>query len=91
VKIRNKRRPTRWLWPVIPAVLVVWILSNVADRRCPPYSNPLPPHPEQCLPTMAASLTGASPWLVAGSWMLIGLLVYSLIIIVSTAPRHRMA
>jgi hypothetical protein len=79
----------RWLWPVIPAAVVVWLLSGLADRRCPPYSNPLPPHPEQCLPTLAASLTGANPLLVGTSWLVIGLLVYGVLCLAYLAVRRR--
>jgi hypothetical protein len=79
----------RWLWPVIPAALVVWLLSGLADSRCPPYSNPLPPHPEQCLPTLAASLTGADPWLIGISWLVVGLVIYGVVAAAYFVVRRR--
>jgi hypothetical protein len=79
----------RWLWPLIPAALVIWLLSGLAGHRCPPYPNPMPPHPDQCLPTLAASLTGANPWLVGISWLMVGLVIYGVVAAAFLAIRHR--
>jgi hypothetical protein len=74
---------------VVPAPAVVWLLASLSDRACPPYFSPLPPHLDQCLPTLAASLTGANPWLVGLSWLVVGLLVYAVLATAYFLARRR--
>jgi hypothetical protein len=81
----------RWAWPVLPAVLVALLLANgdQVDRRCPAYTTSLPPHPEQCLPTLLPDLTGADPLLVGMSWLVVVVGVYALIALAALVWRRR--
>ena len=70
----------RWAWPALPALLVALLLANsdLVDRLCPDYTTSLPPHPEQCLPTLLPGLTGADPLLVGMSWLVVVVGLYAL-------------
>jgi hypothetical protein len=80
-----------WLVPLLPAVLVTGLVagSDTTVRFCPPSDTPLPPHPEQCLPTLAPGLSGADPQRVALSWLAFGLLAYLVVLAIGLLLRAR--
>jgi hypothetical protein len=80
-----------WLVPLLPAVLTTGLVaaSETTARICPPYDTPLPPHPEQCLPTLAPGLSGADPQRVALSWLAFGLLAYLVVLAIGLILRAR--
>ena len=75
----SRKRDWLWFaWPIVPAVAVVLLLANSdqVDHMCPPYTTALPPHPEQCLPTLVPAVTGGDPLAIAASWLAIAAIVY---------------
>jgi len=87
----DRRSLVSWLWPIIPASLLTLLIakSDIPGQWCPPYTTRMPPHPEQCLPTLVPSLTGADPFLVGLSWLLVGVAVYALLMAAPTFARAR--
>ena len=81
----------RWVWPALPALLVAIALANSdwIDRRCPDYTTPLAPHPEQCLPTLLPDITGANPLLVGLTWLAVAACVYAVVALAAWVWRRR--
>ncbi len=82
-----------WIWPIVPAIAGVLLVAGSADteRWCPPYGGPftLPPHPEQCLPTLLPSLTGTDPLAVGLSWLIVGAVIYAGLLAATAFVRTR--
>ena len=87
----GSQRWMRWAWPVPPTLAAVWLLVNSdgVDRRCPDYKTSLPPHPEQCLPTLWPGITGADPLLIGASWLMVAVIIYTVIGVAAWGWRRR--
>jgi hypothetical protein len=72
-------------------LLVALLLASGDDvqRRCPAYTTSLPPHPEQCLPTLLPGITGADPLLVGLSWLVVVVGLYAPMALASWTWRRR--
>jgi len=79
----GRRELSRWVWPAVPAVVATMALaaSDLVGRRCPPYTTALPPHPEQCLPTLLPEITGAALLPVLISWVVVAASLYAVILL----------
>ncbi len=87
-------RLSRLAWgilPILPALAAVMFLADSRDtaRLCPDYSTALPPRPEQCLPTLLPSVTGADPVAIGLSWLIVGVVIYVAVLTTTAVVRTR--
>lgn len=72
----TRRGRVRALWPVVPAAIGVatLIATQPGIRQCPPsdYGWRRADPAGLCLPTLLPAMTGANPFAVGVSWLVVG-------------------